>query len=250
VRPKALWVNGYVAALQGKTAAAQDLIAQMRPDADKASLAHATFVLGAASVFDGDLAAGARLLEEAHEQHRTLDELDSNVIMTRVALAITVAFDGDLARAESLCLEARNICLANGEKWALAYAFWVLAFITASRQQPMAATELARESLRIKHGFNDLLGVAVAIELLALLAVMTGDATRSAALLGTAHKIWPRVGAQLFGSAHFNATHQQCTTLTKQALGDLAFEIAFDRGASLRLADAVTYALDDKAELD
>jgi hypothetical protein len=69
-------------------------------------------------------------------------------------------------------------------------------------------------------------------------------------LLGTAHKIWPRVGAQLFGSAHFNATHQQCTTLTRQALGDLAFEIAFDRGASVLLADAVTYALDDKAELD
>jgi predicted ATPase/DNA-binding SARP family transcriptional activator len=250
IRPKALWVNGYVAVLQGKTVAAQELIAQILPDADKTSLAHASFVLGAASVFDGDLVTGARLLEDAHAQHRTLDQLNSNVIMTRVALAITVAFDGDLARAESLCLEARDICLANGEQWALAYAFWVLAFITTSREQPLAATELARESLRIKHAFNDLLGVAVAIELLALLAVMTGDATRSAALLGTAHKIWPRVGAQLFGSAHFNATHQQCTTLTKQALGDLAFEIAFDRGASLRLADAVFYALDDKAELD
>lgn len=88
----------------------------MRPDADEASRAHATFVLGAASVFDGDLATGARLLEEAHAQHRTLDELDSNVIMTRVALAITVAFEGDLARAESLCLEARNICLAQWRK--------------------------------------------------------------------------------------------------------------------------------------
>ncbi|MBP2323285.1 putative ATPase/DNA-binding SARP family transcriptional activator [Kibdelosporangium banguiense] len=250
VRPKALWVNGYVAALQGKTSTARELVAQMRPDADQTSQAHATFVLGAASVFDGDLTTGAHLLAEAHERHRELGDPDSNVIMTRVALAITVAFEGDLARAESLCLDARTICLANGEQWALAYAFWVLAFITASREQPVYATELARESLRIKHAFNDLLGVAVAIELLALLAVMTGDAARSAALLGAAHQIWPRVGAQLFGSAHFNATHQQCTTLTKQALGDLAFEIAFDRGASLRMVDAVTYALDDKAELD
>ncbi|MET0234333.1 MAG: BTAD domain-containing putative transcriptional regulator [Kibdelosporangium sp.] len=250
VRPKALWVNGYVAALQGKTATARELVAQISPDADRTSLAHATFVLGAASVFDGDLAAGARLLEDAHAQHWSLGVLDSNVIMTRVALAITVAFEGDLARAEALCLEAREICLVNGEQWALAYAFWVLAFITANREQPVAATELARESLRIKHTFNDLLGVAIVIELLALLAVMTGDATRSAALLGAAHQIWPRVGAQLFGSAHFNATHQQCATLTKQALGDLAFEIAFDRGATLRLVDAVTYALDDKAELD
>jgi predicted ATPase/DNA-binding SARP family transcriptional activator len=250
LRPKALWVNGYVAALQGNTEAARDLVAQMSPDADQTAIAHATFVLGAAAVFDGDLTTGARLLAEAHGRHQSLGQLDSNVIMTRVALAITVAFEGDLARAESLCIEARDICVANGEQWALAYAFWVLAFITANREQPMAATDLARESLRIKHGFNDLLGVAVAIELLALLAVMTGDATRSAVLLGTAHKIWPRVGAQLFGSAHFNATHQQCTTLTRQALGDLAFEIAFDRGASVLLTDAVTYALDDKAELD
>ncbi|GAB3908059.1 hypothetical protein GCM10029964_107220 [Kibdelosporangium lantanae] len=248
-RPRALWIAGYVATLQGDTAHARHLLGQVGPDADEPAQAHATFVRGAAAVFQGDLAAGARLLADAHTRHHRLGQLDSNVIMTRVALAITVAFQGDLAGAEALCAEAQAVCEANGEQWALAYAHWVLAFTAAGQGRLHRATELARESLRIKYVFHDLLGMAVAIELLALLAVSTGAPERAAVLLGCAHRIWPRVGAQLFGSDHFNATHRQCEALTRQALGALGYEVAFDQGTRLSLAETTAYALDDKADV-
>src|SRR5262249_22919390 len=52
-RNKALWVNGYVATLQGDTAAALTLLDECRAQSDdRVALAYATYVRGAAAVFN------------------------------------------------------------------------------------------------------------------------------------------------------------------------------------------------------
>ncbi|TWP52784.1 AfsR/SARP family transcriptional regulator [Lentzea tibetensis] len=244
-RCKALWVNGYVATLQGNTAAVASLVRECNDEAtllgDDSALAYGLYVLGAAAVFDDDLDTGAKLLEQAYTRHMELGHLNSNVIMSRVALAITVAFSGELDRAEQLCVDARAECEENGEQWALAYALYVLAFVATARGDVVNARELALESLRIKARYDDLLGIAVSVELLALLAVLTGAAEQAAVLLGGADRVWQSVGLPLFGSANFAAPHEQCVMLAKQALGE-AYDAAFARGNAMTTAQVVARA--------
>ncbi|PWK90767.1 putative ATPase [Lentzea atacamensis] len=245
-RCKALWVAGYVATLHGNTSAVPALLASCRAEAalldDADADVYATCVQGAAAVFDDDLPLGASLLAEADRRHSELGHLDSNVIMARVALAITAAFGGELDRAAALCTEARSVCEENGELWARAYALYVLAFVAMRRGDVVEARELATSSLRIKEKFNDSLGIAVSVELLALISVVTGSAAHAALLLGGADRVWQSVGLPLFGSAGFAAAHDQCVALCLQALGDEAYAAEFARGSAMTVAAVVAAA--------
>ncbi|HEX7302039.1 BTAD domain-containing putative transcriptional regulator [Lentzea sp.] len=245
-RCKALWVAGYVATVQGNRAAVPALLQACRAEAllldDEDADVYATYVQGAAAVFEDDLPLAASLLAEADRRHAALGHLDSNVIMARVALAMTVAFGGDYERATAICAEARALCEENGELWARAYALYVLAFVAVGRGDFAEARELATSSLRIKESFDDLLGIAVSVEVLALIAVATGSATHAALLLGGADRVWRSVGLPLFGSANFAASHDQCVTSCRQALGDEAFDEHFARGAAMTVAAVVAAA--------
>lgn len=245
-RCKALWVTGYLATLQGNTSAVPALLEQCRTEAalldDEDADVYATYVQGAAAVFDDDLPLGATLLAEADRRHAELGHMDSNVVMARVALAITVAFGGELDRAAEICAKARDVCEENGELWARAFALYVLAFVSMGRGDVAGARELAITALRIKEKFNDLLGIAVSVELLALISVVTGSASHAALLLGGADRVWQSVGLPLFGSANFAASHDQCVALCRQALGPEAYEEHFTRGAAMTVTSVVAAA--------
>ncbi|WP_256557327.1 BTAD domain-containing putative transcriptional regulator [Lentzea sp. HUAS12] len=245
-RCKALWVTGYLATLQGNTSAVPALLEACRTEAavlgDEDADVYATYVQGAAAVFDDDLPLGARLLAEADRRHAELGHLDSNVVMARVALAITAAFAGELDRAAEICTKARVVCEENGELWARAFALYVLAFVAMGRGDVAEARELATTSLRIKEQFHDLLGIAVSVELLALISVITGSASHAALLLGGADRVWQSVGLPLFGSTNFAASHDQCVTLCRQALSPEEYEEHFSRGAAMTVASVVAAA--------
>jgi predicted ATPase/DNA-binding SARP family transcriptional activator len=243
-RNKALWVNGYVATLQGDTAAALTMLDECRAQADdRVALAYATFVRGVVAVFTDDLSAGSSLLAEANQVLTGLGELNSNVVMTKVALAMTVAFGGDLPAAVALAQEAHAVSEHHGEQWALAFAHYVLGFIACLQGALGQAAAHAKKCLAVKQTFNDLLGIAISVELLALLAALSGDSSRAAKLLGAAAAIWPRVGVPLFGSRNFAAPHEQCEQLARQALGDTPFDLAYTAGTRLSIDHAVTLAL-------
>ncbi|MCG8920929.1 BTAD domain-containing putative transcriptional regulator [Lentzea sp. CC55] len=251
-RCKALWVNGYVATLQGNTSAVPALLEACHREAaelrDEDADVFATYVRGAAAVFEDDLPRGAELLSEADRRHAELGHLDSNVIMAKVALAITVAFSGQLDRAAEICAEARAVCEENGELWARAYALYVLAFVAMGRGDVAEARELATTSLHIKAKFDDLLGIAVSVELLALIAAVTGHPAHAALLLGGADRVWRSVGLPLFGSATFAASHDRCVALCRQALGDEAYGEHFARGAAMTVSAVVEVAAKDLAQ--
>ena len=103
------------------------------------------------------------------------------------------------------------------------------------------ARELATSSLRIKEQFDDLLGIAVSVELLALISVVTGSAEHAALLLGGADRVWQSVGLPLFGSANFAASHDQCVALCRQALGE-GYSEHFARGAAMTVTAVVAAA--------
>ncbi|WP_405701967.1 AAA family ATPase [Streptomyces sp. NBC_01383] len=241
-RLKALWVLGYVAVLQGDPVGAIAALTECREEADltgdATASAYALHRTGCLALVTDDTARAQELLHEALGRYRELGELNSNVLMAQVELAMSVGFRGELDRAVTICEEVREICEDHGERWALSYALFVLAFAALERGGPVRARELLGESLSISHAFHDLLGTVLSLELLALVTVVEGDADEAALLQGAAEQIWPSVGLPLFGSAHYGAPRARCEELARHELGEERYASQRRVGAALG-ADAV-----------
>ncbi|MFF3251627.1 ATP-binding protein [Actinacidiphila glaucinigra] len=245
-RAKALWVCGYVSILQGDGTAALGMLYECREQAlatgDATAVAYAVHRMGCGALLGGDLPRARALFEEALGHYRTLGELNSNVIMAEVELAMAVAFDGDLEGGIELCDRIREVCEDHGERWALAYALYTRAVIAWWQDDPVLAAELAAECVRINHTFRDMVGIVLGIELLALLRA-PGDAREAAVLQGAAGGIWRLVGLPVFGSRHFGIPHQRCEELARAELGRPGYEGAYAEGLVLDLDAAVARAL-------
>ncbi|WP_406015543.1 tetratricopeptide repeat protein [Streptomyces sp. NBC_00984] len=246
-RLKALWVLGYVAVLQGDPVGAVSALQECRDEADRAddstALAYAVHRMGCLALVTDDMARAQELLDDALRRYRELGELNSNVLMAQVELAMAVGFHGDLDGAAAICEEVREICEDHGERWALSYALYVLAFAASQRGRPDRARELLGQSLAISHTFHDLLGSVLALELLALITAIEGDAAEAAVLQGAADRIWPSVGLPLFGSAHYGQPRVRCEELARRELGDVRYESGLRAGGELDPDAAVARAL-------
>uniref|UniRef100_A0AAU2VYT5 AAA family ATPase n=1 Tax=Streptomyces sp. NBC_00008 TaxID=2903610 RepID=A0AAU2VYT5_9ACTN len=246
-RLKALWVLGYVAVLQGDPVGAISALTECREEAelagDATASAYALHRTGCLALVTDDTARAQELLHEALGRYRELGELNSNVLMAQVELAMSVGFRGELDRAVTICEEVREICEDHGERWALSYALFVLAFAAVERGRPVRARELLGESLSISHAFHDLLGTVLSLELLALVTVVEGDADEAALLQGAAEQIWPSVGLPLFGSEHYGAPRVRCEELARQELGEERYAARRRAGAVLGTDAVVVRAL-------
>ncbi|MGH4002404.1 MAG: BTAD domain-containing putative transcriptional regulator [Pseudonocardiaceae bacterium] len=249
-RAKALWVNGWIMITQGDLPEGESTLRECQDLArqlgDEIALAHAMHKLGLTTLFGGNMSHGVTLMEDALARFRALGELNSIVVMAQAQLAMTSSFEGDVDHLVELCREARTICEAHGERWALSATLYALARVEWRRGQLGQATAYARESLRIKQIFNDIVGIVLLVEQLAWIAATSGEEKRAAVLLGAAHRIWPTVGLSLFGSKYHIAAHEECEARARRTLGNLLFETAFRYGTDLTLAQTVAYALDEK----
>ncbi|MFD9498356.1 ATP-binding protein [Streptomyces sp. NPDC060035] len=250
-RLKALWVLGYVAVLQGDAIGAVSALQECREEGersgDASAVAYAVHRSGCLAIVTDDLVRAEELLREALTRYREIGELNSNVLMAQVELAMAVAFAGDLDGAAEICEEVREICEDHGERWALAYALYVLAYAALQRGQTARAREMLGESLSIAHTFHDLLGTVLSLELLALVTAVEGDAAEAAVLQGAAERIWPSVGLPLFGSAHFGRPRADCEARARDVLGDVRYEAQRRSGSRLETKAAVARALGEEA---
>ena len=249
-----MWINGYVATLQGDNAAAVAMLEECRTYAqqtgNEVALAYSTHRLGCNLLIGDDVGDAKTLFEEAQARYRRLGELNSHVMLAGIELAIASIFLGDLDRAAVLCEEACEIGVAHGEQWAHAYAIYVQALVALGRGDFARAVRNGRECVRIKQEFHDLLGIVLAIEVLAWTAAAQRRWEQAATMLGSAQSIWRTVGFPMFGSRHFGAPHGDCVAKTREALGDEPFEAAFERGREFGLEEAIAYALGDDCPAD
>ncbi|MFB7657788.1 MULTISPECIES: regulator [unclassified Streptomyces] len=246
-RLKALWVLAYVAILQGDTVPALAALQECREEAERSAnptaVAYAEHRTGCLALVTDDMPRAERLLRSALERYQEIGELNSNVLMGQVELAMTRAFQGDLPDAVRLCEDVRRVCEDHGERWARGYALYVLAYAAWSEGDPVRARELLADCLNGAHGFRDQLGSVLAVELLALVTVAEGDPAEAAVLQGAAGRMWPSVGLPLFGSAHYNAPHELCEAAAREQLGDERYEECVGHGARLGRPEAVSRAL-------
>lgn len=249
-RAKTLWVNGYVATLQGDLTASAAMLEECRQYAkasgDATALAYATHRLACTHLVGDDLDQADELFSEAIELYRSQGTVNSHTMLAGIELAISATFRHDFATAERLCVEAKMVGEAHGELWAQAYAIYVLALCAWVSGDFARADRLGRECLRIKRTFHDLLGIVLAIEVLAWIAASQGNAVRAATLLGATSEIWQSVGYPMFGSRYFGAPHGECEATTISALGEQEFRAVFRKGMDLELDDAIAYAIGEE----
>ncbi|MGW6540972.1 ATP-binding protein [Streptomyces sp. NPDC055051] len=250
-RLKALWVLGYVAVLQGDPTAAVAALHSCRERArasrNRLAEAYATHRLGCLALLSDDFPRAEVLLGRALDAYAELGELNSNVLMGRVELAMARAFRGDLEGAAMICREVREVCEERGERWSRAYALYVLAFSAWTRGALPEARELLVECLTINHLFRDQVGVVLAVELLALVTVSEGDPVEAAVLQGAALPVWDTVGVQLFGSGSFDGPRALCAGRAVEELGAERYEESFRLGQGLSLDEAVERAVADRS---
>ncbi|MFE9932191.1 ATP-binding protein [Streptomyces sp. NPDC005533] len=236
-RLKALWVLGYVAALQGDAAASLGALYECRDAAAQSgnplASAYAVHRLGCLALVSDDMGRARELLGSALEQYRAVGELNSNVLMCQVELGMALAFQGELAGALTLCREVREICEERGERWTKAYALYVLAYAALDAGDAQEARRLLDECVAINHAFDDLVGLVLALELLALVTVAEGDPAEAALLQGAAEPMWAGVGLQLFGSGYFNAPRLMCRERAGELLGAERYEAYAAEGREL-----------------
>jgi predicted ATPase len=259
-RAKALWVTGYMATLQGDLGAARPLLEECHRQAletgDDRALAYAVHRQGCAALIGDDLTRAAELFEEALWHYEKLGELNSNVVMAMFELGLALIFQGDAARGETWMAKVMDVCEEFGEQWAYAYGLfasayshWLLGDLRTSREQ-------ARKCLRINHTFRDLVGVALGMEMLALLATEAdedgapGDLAEARLLQGAANVIWRKVGVPLFGSRSFNAAHAACEARVLGSLSEEQSAESFRQGTELDLDTAVQRALRGGSDSD
>ncbi|MEU6252888.1 AAA family ATPase [Streptomyces sp. NPDC047043] len=247
-RLKALWVLGYVAILQGDTVPALAALQECREEAERAAdptaVAYAEHRSGCLALVSDDMARAETLLRSALHRYQEIGELNSNVLMAQVELAMTRAFQGDLPGAVRLCEDVRQVCEDHGERWTRAYALFVLAYAAWAEGDPARARALLTDCLAGAHAFHDLLGSVLSVELLALVTAVQGDAAEAAVLQGAAGRMWPSVGLPLFGSAYYNAPHELCEAMARERLGDERYEECVREGARLVREAAVSRALE------
>ncbi|MET9855137.1 AAA family ATPase [Streptomyces sp. NPDC006450] len=246
-RLKALWVLGYVAALQGDSVASMSALYECRDGAARSENpvagAYAVHRMGCLALISDDMARAGELLGSALERYREAGELNSNVLMCQVELAMALAFQGDLAGALTLCREVRDICEERGERWTKAYALYVLAYAALDAGGTAEARRLLAECVAINHTFRDLVGLVLAVELLALVTVAEGHPAEAAVLQGAAEPLWDGVGMRLFGSGYFNAPRLMCQERAGELLGAERYASCAGHGRTLPLEVLVERAL-------
>ncbi|CAL9386697.1 ATP-binding protein [Streptomyces sp. enrichment culture] len=246
-RLKALWVLGYVAILQGDAVAALAALHECREEAERlgnaTAAAYAEHRSGCLALVTDDMPRAETLLRSALERYQQIGELNSQVLMGQVELAMARAFQGDLPDAIRLSEDVRRVCEDHGERWARSYALYVLAYAAWGDGDPARARSLLTDCLTAADGFNDLLGSVLVVELLALVTAAEGDAAEAAVLQGAAAAMWPSVGLPLFGSAYYNQPHELCEAAAREALGDERYEECVRLGGLLDRRAAVARAL-------
>ncbi|MBF6338812.1 LuxR family transcriptional regulator [Nocardia abscessus] len=247
-RISALWVAGWVMVLQGDLDAAEaalDECAALAAEAgDHRALGWASSLRATAAGFRGDLAASVTGFERVVESFSEDDEL---VRMTLFQLAVAYTH-GRNPRACATARRAIELADRRGEKWTKSYAVWALGYDQLVRGDFDEAIASAHAALEIQREFNDHVGTALMIELLAWTAAARGEHRHAARLLGAIHMMWRRIGTSIaaFGP-RMPELHAVCERIVTDSLPEATVRAERVRGEGLDHDQAIAYALDRSA---
>ncbi|MFI0444039.1 ATP-binding protein [Actinomadura sp. 6N118] len=252
VRGLALCMLARLAILQNDFAAAESVLEESRDLSerlgDRAIIAQVRYVSGLAALFQGRLPEALRLLTEAtYDWYGEIGD-ETGIVNSMMYLAIAHSFLRDSDTAVALFEECLRRCEARSENWFTSYAKCVYGLEVWRQGDPARAIELEHESIRLKEPFNDGLGIALCVEILAWIAADEDDCERAALLLGALCTLWRSIGGSLFH--YLKAFHEECERKARDRLGARKLESFMAKGAGLDLRQTVAVALGEKAPVD
>ncbi|WP_307835272.1 ATP-binding protein [Streptomyces adelaidensis] len=251
-RARALWVAAWVAVLQGDLAAAHRWLDEAgelgeRLD-DPVACAYVQSLRGSSALFRGQLEEAVSWFEGAVAAHTALDE-GAGTVFTLFQLTAAHTARGE-SRAVETGRQAVALAEANEERWGRAQALWALGHAAWARGDEEEAMALSRLSLEAQRGFNEYVGAALALALLAWVTASGGDHERAGRLLGAVRTLFRDIEAspELLGP-YTTEQHARCEEAVVRALGPAAYETALAEGGSHRGPDeAIAHALRTEPE--
>ena len=247
-RTDALWVAAWVCLLQGDLEAAEARLDEgemlTAGEDDQRARGYLCSLTGTAQLFRGRLPQARKAFEDGLAIFDRIGDAEGS-LWTMFQLAITLAHSGDGPRARLVCREALALSDATGERVCRSYTLWVLGFETWLHGDAEDAARHAREGLALERDFNDPVGVALIIELLAWIAASRDDLASAAHLLATADSVWGLIGTALsaFGPS-LGAHRAACERRLAAGLDREAATRARSRGRHPTVESAITAVLE------
>ena len=147
----------------------------------------------------------------------------------------------DLNKAKDLWEQGLSLFRAEGDKTHIAWGLEGLAGTAYLAKNLASALKLHLESLSIKVEVMDRLGIAYSLEGLAQVAAAKDEPERAAILWGAASHLRKTMNIPLDPSRE--ELYASLIPQTRELIGDHEFEIAWKKGESMKLEEAIEYAL-------
>ncbi|MEV0409186.1 tetratricopeptide repeat protein, partial [Actinoallomurus sp. NPDC050550] len=245
-RAGGLCVHARLAVLQSDFAAARPMLDKSRaltdPVEDPVTFAQCQYVAGLSALIRHDLGEAVTLLEDALARHRELGH-PAGVANSLMYLATTYSLLGRSEEAVALFDECLRLCEARNDRWFCSYTLSVFGIEVWRQGDLKRAAELEQQAIRLKQPFDDRLGIALCVDVLAWIAADEGDPERAARMLGALRDIWRLVGGPPFG--YLTEYHEDCETAVRDRLGAERFDALFREGCGMSLDRATAYALQE-----
>jgi non-specific serine/threonine protein kinase len=249
-RPIALYAAGLLRMFQGEFAAASDLIEQIRAIAiergDASAEELASRGTGELAWWTGDYRRAKAAFELSVPVLRQKGDVYALVVVL-VGLAQSVAAE-DEPRASALHQEILAITEPRGELQIRSYALYVLGLAAWRDGDSPRALGLVTQALVLNRELDEAWGAAGPLDTLAWVVESLNEHRRAATLLGAAQALADSLGAPSASPPYLDADRKACERQARSALGEQAFELAFEDGLGMTLDDAVAYALKESAE--
>ncbi|MFF5827275.1 ATP-binding protein [Streptomyces bacillaris] len=255
-RTRLQWVLGVAALLQGDFATAEKYgalcTATALYDRDDDGMLGATYLSGLTQLMTGEPAAALEAAERvlrmtgpgrAEGEPGSSGEGVSGAsgepggsgesahrLRCRLITVFALTALGRLTESLPAATALRRSCERGGEYWTRSYADYQLALIALLQGRPEDSAAHARDMLAGKHRLRDSFGIALGLDILAAAIAAQGAGARAARVYGTGHAYWRMVGHPQRGTPELGAVRENCELQARAAVGDEAYQRAFERG--------------------
>ncbi|WNF31189.1 regulator [Streptomyces sp. C11-1] len=235
-RTRLHWVLGVAALLQGDFATAEKYGALCTAialyDRDEEGMLGATYLSGLTQLMTGQPEAALEAAERVLRMTGNVPADSAHRLRCHLITVFALTALGRLAESEAAATALRRSCERGGEFWTRSYADYQLALIALLRGDPEASAAHARAMLAGKHRLRDSFGIALGLDILAAAIAAQGAGAQAARVYGTGQAYWRMVGHPQRGTPELGPVRERCERQARAAVGDEAYQRAFERGQS------------------
>jgi len=244
VRPRALWVAGYLAMVQTDLPSARALLEDALSAADSVgdipAVAYASTYLGYILYSVGETDQGHTLTETALRLHRQCAD-PVGIVMALLFDGFIHLCSGEPAEAVDRSGECMRLAETSGDRWSQTYAQWGLAVAAWMVEDHARADALAHAGLRVAREMDDLIGVAQCLDALAWIAASQKKPARALTLLAAADTARAAIPALL--PPALSVYHDAALRVAREALPRSESAAAVTKGSGMNQAEAIAFAL-------